>query len=195
MITMKTDMTTILQFPSRAVAAAAIILSLILIGVPVAAQTEALDALFVELRNPEADHAAVEQKIWIEWGKSGSDAMDLLLERGRAAMQAGDLDKAIEHFTALTDHAPEFAEGWNARATAFFLADEYGLSVNDIQTTLVLNPRHFGALAGLGMIYERLEENEKALTAYEAALAVHPFRPTLIESVKRLKEKTDGTEL
>lgn len=192
---MKTYMKAKFKFSSRAVAALLLVWSVFSAHLPAMAQTEVLDQLFADLQDPETDHAAVEDKIWREWGKSGSDAMDLLLERGRAAVNAGDLSKAIEHFSALIDHAPEFAEGWNARATAFFLADEYGLSVNDIQSTLSLNPRHFGALSGLGMIMEQIEENENALRAYQAALAVHPFRPNLIAAVKRLQEKTAGTEL
>jgi hypothetical protein len=90
-----------------------------LYAVPLSAQTdnaEVLDQLFVELAEADAGNwEQIEQKIWSEWSRSGSAAMDLLLERGRAAMEVGDLAAAIEHLTALTDHAPDFAEGWNAR--------------------------------------------------------------------------------
>ena len=82
-------------------------------------QQQDLDALFAELADPDAgDWQRAEQDIWREWSKSGSPAMDLLLQRGRDALQAGEVGAAIEHLTALTDHAPDFAEGWNARATA-----------------------------------------------------------------------------
>ena len=82
-------------------------------------QTAKLDALFDRLKTADEQAAGrIEQEIWIEWSKSGSAAMDLLLERGRRAMSEGQLDLAVEHFTALIDHAPDFAEGWNARATA-----------------------------------------------------------------------------
>ena len=87
--------------------------------------------------------------------------MDLLLQRGQEAMEAGDLDAAIEHFTALTDHAPDFAEGWNARATAFFQDERYGPALADIERTLALNPDHFGALMGLAMILEQLDRCPK----------------------------------
>lgn len=110
-------------------------------------------------------------------------------------MAAGETAAAIEHFTALIDHAPEFAEGWNARATAYFVAGEFGPSVNDIARTLTLNPRHFGALSGLGMIFEQLEQPEKALEAYEAALAIHPRLQGVIEAVERLEAETAGTDL
>ncbi|WGV17730.1 tetratricopeptide repeat protein [Fuscovulum ytuae] len=160
------------------------------------AQTDKLDSLFEELKDADARAASrIEREIWNEWSKSGSPAMDLLLQRGRDAMAAGETAAAIEHFTALIDHAPEFAEGWNARATAYFVAGEFGPSVNDIARTLTLNPRHFGALSGLGMIFEQLEQPEKALEAYEAALAIHPRLQGLIEAVERLEAETAGTDL
>lgn len=100
-----------------------------------------LEMLFAELQSADADGAArAEREIWRLWSHSGSAAMDLLLERGRKSMEQGDLETAIQHFSALTDHAPEFAEGWNARATAFFHAGRFGQSVADIQRTLALNP-------------------------------------------------------
>jgi tetratricopeptide (TPR) repeat protein len=177
-------------------AATLIFLSVFAGVAPAQTQSDRLDELYAQLLDPpEGDWESVEQDIWKEWSKSGSDAMDLLLERGNQAMADGDLEKAVEHFTALTDHAPEFAEGWNARATAFFLMEEYGLSIADIQTTLKLNPKHFGALAGLGMIFENLDQPENALRAYKAAKAVHPLRPNIVEAIKRLEEKTQGTSL
>lgn len=161
-----------------------------------AAHAARLDALFVELQSPELDDwEAVERKIWREWSKSGSAAMDLLLIRGKRAMAAGDLDKAIEHFTALIDHAPDFPEAWNARATAYYLKDQYGPSIEDIRHTLLLEPRHFGALGGLGMILEELGDYENALAAFKAAQAVHPRRDSLIEAVERLEQKARGRSL
>lgn len=160
------------------------------------AQTERLDSLFDELQGADERAAArIEREIWNEWSKSGSAAMDLLLQRGRDAMAAGQTQAAIEHFTALTDHAPDFAEGWNARATAYFQAGQLGPSVNDIAQVLTLNPRHFGALSGLGMIFEQLEQPDKALEAYRAALAIHPRLQGVIEAVERLEAETAGTDL
>ncbi len=189
-------MRTVSKISRRAVATTLLFFALIVTPLFAVAQTEKLDALFIELADPAlTDWAAVESQIWQEWSHSGSDAMDLLLQRGKRAMAQGNYPLAIEHFTALTDHAPEFAEGWNMRATAFFLAQNFGMSVSDIQTTLALNPRHFGALSGLGMILETLEQNDGALRAYRAAMAVHPHRPNLIEAVKRLEKKIGGTSL
>lgn len=160
------------------------------------AQTERLDSLFDELQGADERAAArIEREIWNEWSKSGSAAMDLLLQRGRDAMAAGQTQAAIGHFTALTDHAPDFAEGWNARATAYFQAGQLGPSVNDIAQVLTLNPRHFGALSGLGMIFEQLEQPDKALEAYRAALAIHPRLQGVIEAVERLEAETAGTDL
>ena len=160
------------------------------------AQTTALDDLFSRLETAEAAEAGrIEREIWLEWSKSGSPSMDLLLQRGRDAMDAGDIPAAIEHLTALVDHAPDFAEGWNARATAYFMAGEFGPSIDDIAHTLSLNPRHFGALAGLGMIFEQIEKPEKALEVYHAALAIHPHMEGVLESVKRLEIETAGQDL
>lgn len=121
--------------------------------------------------------------------------MDLLLKRGQAAMEAGDLEAAVEHFTALTDHAPDFAEGWNARATAYFLMGQFGPSVADIQRTLALNDHHFGALTGLGIILEQLGRDASAREVYAASLAIHPHQEAIKEALERLELKLSGTEL
>ena len=160
------------------------------------AQTAALDDLFTRLQTADAAAAGrIEREIWLEWSKSGSPSMDLLLQRGRDAMDVGDLPAAIEHLTALIDHAPEFAEGWNARATAYFMAGEVGPSIDDIAHTLSLNPRHFGALAGLGMIFEEIGKPEKALEVYRAALAIHPQMTEVRDSVERLEIEIAGQDL
>ncbi|MCU0899130.1 MAG: tetratricopeptide repeat protein [Cypionkella sp.] len=155
-----------------------------------------LDDLFDKLKSADARAASrLEREIWNEWSKSGSPAMDLLLQRGRDALANGDTTEAIGHLTALTDHAPDFAEGWNARATAFFQAGQFGPSIADIARTLTLNPRHFGAMAGLGAIYEELDNPEKALAIYRAALAIHPNLGGVSEAVERLEAEVAGTDL
>lgn len=163
---------------------------------PVLAQAEDLDRLFERLRQPVLpEWQTVEAEIWRQWSRSGSPAMDLLLERGREAMQAGDMSAAIEHFTALTDHAPDFAEGWNARATAYYHAGLYGPSLADIRRTLALEPRHFGALAGLGLILEELGRKEQALAAWRLAQAIHPHSPGINGAIERLEREVSGTDL
>ena len=178
---------------NRVVAA---LLAIFVAVTPLAAQTPKLDELFTELAAADESGAArIEREIWSEWSKSGSPAMDLLLERGRSAMQEGDPAAAIEHLTALTDHAPEFAEGWNALATAYFQVGDYGPAIEDIGRTLTLNPRHFGALSGLGMILEELGDADRALEAYKAALAIHPRLQGVLDSVERLEADAAGQEL
>lgn len=163
---------------------------------PAYADSAALDRLFDELKSSDAPASErIEQEIWNEWSKSGSAAMDLLLERGREAMAAGDMPAAVEHLTALTDHAPDFAEGWNARATCYYQMGELGPAVQDIARVLTLNPRHFGALAGLGMIFEELDQPEKALEVYKAALAIHPHLSGVLDSVQRLEAEAAGQDL
>ncbi|MCE6967333.1 tetratricopeptide repeat protein [Cereibacter sphaeroides] len=160
------------------------------------AQGASLDDLFTRLKDADAAGAKrIERQIWTEWSKSGSPSADLLLERGRKAMEAGDMTLAIEHLTALVDHAPDFAEGWNARATAFFRAGEFGPSMADIARVLTLNPRHFGALTGLGTMLEEMERRDQALAAYRAALAIHPHLDAVEQAVERLEAKAAGQEL
>lgn len=161
-----------------------------------AADGDKLDDLFSRLKEADGRAAArIEREIWTEWSKSGSPAMDLLLQRGRDAMAAGKTDEAIEHLTALIDHDPDFAEGWNARATAYFNAGQYGPSVADIAEVLKRNPRHFGAMAGLGAILEQLGKPQRALEVYRAALAIHPQLKGVSEAVKRLEKEVAGTDL
>jgi tetratricopeptide (TPR) repeat protein len=162
---------------------------------PAAAQSDE-DALFKRLKSADAAEAnEIAQEIWAQWSKSGSDAMDLLLARGRAAMAAGDAALAVQHLTALVDHAPDFAEGWNARATAYYQSGEFGPAVSDIARTLTLNPRHFGALSGLGSIFEALGAPQKALAAYQAALDINPYAAGVAEAVARLTAQTEGQTL
>ncbi|MEM1129373.1 MAG: hypothetical protein AAGH83_02525 [Pseudomonadota bacterium] len=161
-----------------------------------AGQDADLDELYSQLRDPDTrDWESVEDQIWSEWSKSGSPSFDLLLERGREALEAGDTDAAIEHLTALTDHAPDFAEGWNARATAYFNAEMYGPSLSDIERTLALNPNHFAAVAGMAMILDDIGYPRDALSAYRAAAAIHPHRPDIKDAMERLEQELAGQDL
>lgn len=164
-------------------------------GLPAHADSAKLDQLFKQLQaTNDAGAPTIVREIWAEWSKSGSPAMDLLLQRGEQAMAAGDYPTAIGHFTAIIDHAPDFAEAWNERATAYFKLGQIGPSVDDIQHVLALNPRHFGALAGLGAIFEELGEPEKALEVYKAALAINPHMADVKAAVERLS-KAKGQDL
>ena len=171
-------------------------LSLILAAPGANGQTAKLDGLFDRLRTADEQAAGrIEQEIWIEWSKSGSASMDLLLERGRAAMGSGSLDIAVQHLTALVDHAPDFAEGWNARATAYYQMGQIGPALADIGQTLQLNPRHFGALSGLAMIFEELDRKAQALEVWQAVQSIHPHASGVSDALDRLTADLQGSTL
>lgn len=163
---------------------------------PPVGDAERLDGLFAELAEPgREDWERVENEITVIWSKSGSPSMDLLLRRGNEALEAEDYKAALEHFSALTDHAPDFAEGWNARATTFFLMGEYALAMADVERVLALNPRHFGALAGLAFMFEAMGEDELALKALKEAQKLNPNRPNINEAVTRLERMHGAADL
>ncbi len=160
------------------------------------AQTQKLDELFLELKDAENEQVAkTEDSIWNEWRKSGSDSVDYLLERGMVAMNAGQLNLAVRHFTAVIEQAPEFAEGYNMRATTYYLMQRFGLSVADIEQTLNLNPRHFGAMSGLGLIFEATNRPEEALVIYQKVLELHPQSAQAQAAAQRLEATLEGTKL
>ena len=155
-----------------------------------------LDALFARLAQSDSpDWLSVQNEIWAQWSRSGSPAMDLLLRRAESAMEDGRFELALRFLDDLVRLAPNFAEGWNKRATVYFLLEEYGRSVADIERTLALEQRHFGALSGLGMILERLGDKNGAMRAYRRGLEVHPNLPGAVEGVERLSPDVDGREL
>ncbi|MEM9248235.1 MAG: tetratricopeptide repeat protein [Pseudomonadota bacterium] len=157
---------------------------------------EEIDRLFEELaKSDQPGWQQIEDSIAREWAKSGSASMDLLLQRGRDALSEGDYAKAVEHFTALTDHAPGFAEGWNSRATAWFRLDRYGLAISDIGRALAIEPRHFGALIGLATILRELDRGQEALAVLRRVEALHPHRPNVLEGIEALSSRFDGETL
>lgn len=153
-------------------------------------ENDRLDELFTEMQSEAGEGAASAERAALRiFRQSGSAAMDLLLARGFAAMEAEKYAMAVWHFSALIDHAPEFAEAHNARASAFFLLGKFGEAMADIETALVLNPRHFGALGGMGVIQEQLDNPENALKAYKAALALNPHSEDFADAVKRVEDE------
>lgn len=163
---------------------------------PLAAQDAGGDEvarLLERLADPDQEGwEQIEESLRLEWSKSGSPAMDLLLQRGRAALEADDVEAALEHLTALTDHAPDFAEGWNLRATAHFRAEQLGLALEDIRRTLELNPNHFGAMTGLAIILEELGMEEEALEVGRRVLELNPHREETRQAVERLEHAVEG---
>lgn len=185
-------MGSIAQFLKYAVTA----LALLALPTAALAEEETIDLLFERLQNADPHGAEqIEAEIWAEWSKSGSAAMDFLLDRGREALEMGDADAAIGHFSALIDHAPEFAEGYNARAMAFYQLGQYGPAMEDIRVVLALNPRHFGALSGLALIFEELEFRDGALELWREVEALHPQREGLAEAIERLSREVEGETL
>ena len=163
---------------------------------PAGAQTAELDRLFEELQEAPIENVErIEGQIQTAWTRSGSPAMDLLLRRGKEALDEGDAEAALDHFTALVDHAPEFAEGYNGRATSYYLLGLVGPALEDIRIALRLNPRHFGALRGLGIILEEIERPEDALMVYREVLAIHPHAEAVQDAINRLEIELEGRSL
>jgi tetratricopeptide (TPR) repeat protein len=115
-----------------------------------------------------------EQALWALWSRSGDEAIDALFGRGVEEMRDGRLDAAIATFSEVIRQKPEFAEGWNKRATALFLAGDLRRSLADCDEVMKRNPLHFGALSGYGQIYFQLEQYERAIEYWKRALAVNP---------------------
>ncbi len=129
-----------------------------------------------------------EQNVWLVWSRSGDKRVDRLLAEGSALMGAGDLERAIETFTRVIRRKPGFAEGWNKRATAYFLAGELKKSLTDCDEVMKRNPQHFGALSGYGQIYLRLEELDRSLAYFRRALAVNPNMEGVEASIRAIEE-------
>ncbi len=155
-----------------------------------------MEALLAELADPDTRNwQQVERKITLEWSKSGSPAMDLLLQRGRAAIAAEDWDTALEHYTALTDHAPDFAEGWAERASVYFQLGLFGPALDDLRRALALNPNQFNALAGLAVMLEDMGLRDDALKAWRMLSDIHPHRPETRAALERLEQELGGAPI
>ncbi|MGH8661599.1 MAG: tetratricopeptide repeat protein [Burkholderiales bacterium] len=128
------------------------------------------------------------QAVWLAWSRSGDEETDRLLESGVAEMNARRYPRAIEIFTGVIERSPDFAEGWNKRATAFYLAGDMRKSLADCDEVMKRNPQHFGALSGYGQIYVRLEQYERAIEYFRRALAVNPNLTDLETVIRGLEE-------
>lgn len=175
-----------------------IALAIIVLPAPslLADQTDArLPALFTELRTTsEAEKAKiVAAEIWRIWSKHrDNDRLSERLKIGIAQMEAGRLRQAEQIFTTIIDTDPAFAEAWNKRATVYFLMGAYDRSKRDIAQTILREPRHFGALSGLGLVETHLGNYEAALNAYEQAIALHPYLENYEEITTALKKLVAG---
>lgn len=161
-----------------------------------ATDSEKLDELFDQLRSAEPEQVdRLEGQIIALWSKSGSAALDLLLRRGEDAMKEGAPEVAVEHFTALIDHAPDFAEGYHGRATAYYQSGYLGPALDDLRQTLVLEPRHLGAMAGVALVMEELDRLDQALEVWHKLAEFSPADAEIVQMIERLDVKLRGEAL
>ena len=160
-------------------------------------RTRGLDFLFGALKAApdEASAKHVEARIWALWMQTSSDTAALLMLRAKSAMEAQKVDVAIKLLDSVIKLRPEYVEAWNRRATLYYLKNDYTHSLEDIRQVLIREPRHFGALAGLGMIMQEIGDERRALEAFRKALAVNPHLEKVPELVKSLTEKVEGRDI
>jgi tetratricopeptide (TPR) repeat protein len=152
-----------------------------------------LDKLFFNLK-VNADLGLSQQlisEIWRIWSEHNKKDINILFNSGENAMYKKDYETALESFNKIVELAPDFAEGWNKRATVYFLMGDYHASLADIEKTLRLEPRHFGALAGQGQCYFELQKFQSALNAFEKALAVNPWLYDVYRNMEIMKKLLD----
>jgi tetratricopeptide (TPR) repeat protein len=160
-------------------------------------QAYSLDTLFSALKiAPDENSAkAIEDRIWSVWTASGSDTCTLLMSRAKDAIDAKDYDLAIRLLDSIIDIKPDYVEAWNRRATVYYLKQDYAHSIADIAAVLAREPRHFGALSGLGMMLQEIGDDKDALEAYRKALAIDPHLESIPDVVKTLSEKVEGRDI
>ena len=154
---------------------------------------ELLDRLFGRLKTAKDQKEAkvIEQSIWRLWTRSGSPTDDLLLDQAAKSMAAREYDRALDILDAIIEHSPDFSEAWNKRATVNYVVGRLDQSLADINKVLSLEPRHFGALSGLGMIRRDQGDERGALEAFREALAVNPFMSNVQEAVRALEKELE----
>ena len=153
-------------------------------------QAARLNDLFKRLQQTtdEAQGSTLTRQIWEIWFTAPSRKIHLMMINGQALMHRGRVGEAIAQFSAVTRMAPRFAEGWNRRAVARFIGGDYDGSLKDILRVLALEPRHFGALAGMGAIYVKKKQLRNAVAAFRRALAANPHQPLVRLRVRRLEQ-------
>lgn len=156
-----------------------------------------LNFLFGALKAAPTDDAAkaVEQRIWQVWAVSPSDTANLLMSRVRTAIEQKDTDLAIKLLDGIVKVKPDYVEAWNRRATLYYMKKDYGHAMADIREVLKREPRHFGALSGLGLIMQDIGDDKRALDAYRRALDVYPRLQRIPDVVKELQTKVEGRDI
>ncbi|MDX8531505.1 hypothetical protein RFM41_09905 [Mesorhizobium sp. VK25A] len=153
-----------------------------------------LDQLFTELKRERNEKAAerIAGRIWNEWNQSGSASIDLMMQWAQKATEDQKFDVALDFLDQVVTLKPDYAEGWNRRATVHFLMKNYGKSMADIDRTLALEPRHFGALSGLAQIMAETGHKQSALEAWQKVLAIYPMMRSAQNQVSTLSEELAG---
>jgi tetratricopeptide (TPR) repeat protein len=156
-----------------------------------------LPPLFDQLKATRSpgEAEAIQQTIWALWMESANAEVNLLMLEGVDAMNQGALKRALAAFDSMVELAPSFAEGWNKRATVEFLIGDYKASVADIHKTLELEPRHWGALSGLGQIYLALDDEEAALRALKRALEIDPYLASVRAKIQEIEAKLEKRKI
>ena len=159
--------------------------------------TRNLDFLFEALKIAPDEGTAkqIEQRIWALWFVSPSDTANLLMTRVRTAVELKDTDLALELLDKIIAIKPDYVEAWNRRATIYFMKNDYGKSLADIREVLKREPRHFGALSGLGLILQEMGDDRRALDVYRRTLELHPKIQRIPDLVKTLREKVEGRDI
>ncbi|MEJ1160243.1 tetratricopeptide repeat protein [Prosthecomicrobium sp. N25] len=159
--------------------------------------TVTLDDLFDRLKKAKRPEAAasVSREIEARWLASGSDTVDLLMIRALTAIKAKDMALAMDLLDAIVTLKPDYVEGWNKRATLHYSRKDLGRSLADIEMTLRLEPRHYGALYGLATVFKDLGQKDKALDAYRKVLALNPQMPNVEKEIKELATEVEGRDL
>lgn len=154
-----------------------------------------LDALFEELQSPDSPGRlfAIQRQIWVIWYLHEDPQVTDVMSHGVTALAEGRHEDAVRLFSEVIERAPDFAEGWNRRATTYYLLGRYRESLADIERVLELEPRHFGALAGRGLCFQRLGKPRAALEAFEAALKYNPYMEQVQIEVIRLRDRLGET--
>lgn len=157
-----------------------------------------MDQLFAQLADktdPEGGQAA-ETEIQRRWMSSGSDTVDLLMQWSSQSLAAKNYGASLDFLDAVTAMKPDYAEGWNRRATIYYLQDDYGKAIADLEKVLSLEPRHFGALAGLGLILRDIDRKADALAALQKALAIDPYLDSDVQgTIDELRPEVEGEEI
>jgi len=166
-------------------------------NIPKGERNRNIDFLFGALKVAPDDTSAkaIEDRIWAVWSGAGNETTNLLMSRAKKAADDKDYDLALRVLDAVIEIKPEFTEAWNRRATVYFMKKDYTNSIADISKVLAREPRHFGALSGLGLIMQDIGDDKHALDAYRKALDVYPRLKGINDKIKALKEKVEGRDI